>query len=163
MGARLTSKIPFPFPFAKQAILFLFCFVFCTTGFYLPIKALFLDGYIKRLLFEMIVLLLLLLTVVRTATYVQKCIQWRKWRKIARGLEIQIECQKWPLTRMAIAFLDISRRIVGFLTAKREVLGWIPGVKPILRELPFVLKTARPSRGSDSHMRKHGGRFSKTT
>lgn len=62
--------------------------------------------------------------------------------------------------RMAIAFLDISRGMVGRLTAKREVLGWIPGAEPILRELPFVLETARPSRGSDSHMRKHGGRFS---
>ena len=23
--------------------------------------------------------------------------QWRKWRKIARGLAMQIGCQKWPL------------------------------------------------------------------
>ena len=61
---------------------------------------------------------------------------------------------------MAIAFLDRSRGMVGRLTAKREVLGWIPGAEPVLRELPFVLETARPSRGSDSHMRKHGGRFS---
>ena len=31
------------------------------------------------------------------STYVQKWMQWRKWRKIARGLAIQIGCRKWPL------------------------------------------------------------------
>ena len=94
LGARLTSKIPFflfPFPFATQTILFLFCFfLFC---FYLPIKVLFLDGYTKRLLFEMIILLLSFLTMVGTTTYVQQCMQWRKWRKIARGLEIGLDAK----------------------------------------------------------------------
>ena len=98
LGARLTSKIPFffislPFRHADYTFFVLFCFVFCTTGFYLPIKVLFSDGYTKRLLFEMIILLLSFLTMVGTATYVQQCMQWRKWRKIARGLEIGLDAK----------------------------------------------------------------------
>lgn len=30
---------------------------------------------------------------VGTATYVQQCMRWRKWRKIARGLEIGLDAK----------------------------------------------------------------------
>ena len=47
------------------------------------------------------------------------------------------------------------------LTAEREVVGSIPGVGPILRVLnklrndgnTFALQMARPSRGSDDHVK----------
>ena len=41
----------------------------------------------------MIILLLSFLTMVGTATYVQKCMQWRKWRKFARRLEIGLDAK----------------------------------------------------------------------
>ena len=51
--------------------------------------------------------------------------------------------------------------MVECLTAEREVMGSIPGVGPILRVLkklrndgtPLALQAARPSRGSDDHVK----------
>ena len=41
------------------------------------------------------------------------------------------------------------------LTAEREVAGSIPGAGPLLRNegISFALQAARPSRGSDDHVK----------
>ena len=55
----------------------------------------------------------------------------------------------------------VSAQSVERLTAEREVAGSIPRAEPILRVLkwlrnegtPFALQQARPSRGSDDHVK----------